>query len=72
MIVMFRMPQAKREKMLKKLDKMEEFIEEFKYCLEDAEEEEGEYRRGYRHDDDEDDYDSSVKSRYSRMRKRGM
>ena len=68
---MFRMSQTKREKMLKKLEKMEDFIYEFKSCLEDADEEDGEYRRSYRHQEDEDEeYEPSMKSRYSRMRKR--
>lgn len=66
MVVMFRMTPEKKEKFIKKLDKMDEFLEEFRECLEDADEEED-----YRHHDYEDeDYVKVPKSRYTRMMKR--
>ena len=43
MVVMFRMSSDKRDRMLHKLDKMMDFLEEYKTCLEEAGEEE-EYR----------------------------
>ena len=63
---MYKMSPEKKEKYTKKIDKMIDFLEEFKECLEDSE------------DYDEDEYEepayrgntgrmgSSMKSRYSR------
>lgn len=52
MIVMFRMTPEKKEKMSKKIDKMMDFLDEFKTCIEEGEEydedeldEEPSYRR---------------------------
>lgn len=66
MVVMLRMTPEKKEKYTKKLDKMLDFIEEFKECLEDSEEYDEEdfsedamprrYRGG----------SSAMRSRYSR------
>lgn len=67
MVVMLRMSPEKRDKYIKKLDKMAEFIDDFKECLEESDED-----TKYRHDDyDEDeDYVKVPKSKYSRMMKR--
>jgi Asp-tRNA(Asn)/Glu-tRNA(Gln) amidotransferase C subunit len=67
MVVMFRMSPEKREKYIKKLDKMMDFIEEFKECLEDSEEE-----SSYRHEDydGDEEYVKVPKSHYARMMKR--
>ena len=67
MVVMFKMTPEKKEKFVKKLDKMSDFIEEFKECLESANEEEN-----FRHDDydEEDDYVKVPRSRYAKMMKR--
>lgn len=71
MVIMFRMTPEKKEKMIRKLDKMEDFIEEFRSCLENsAEEEESSYRRMYSRDYDEED--ERARSRYSHMGRRGM
>jgi hypothetical protein len=69
MIVVFKMTPEKKEKYGRKLDKMMEFLEEFKECLEDAEEYGGDdeweetpqYRNSMRRA-----MRSSMKSRYSR------
>lgn len=67
MVIMYKMTPEKKEKYIKKLDKMSEFIDEFKECLEDSDED-----TSYRHDDYEDEeYVKIPKSRYSRMMKRG-
>lgn len=70
MVIMYKMTPEKKEKFTKKIDKMMDFLEEFKACLEDAE------------DYDEDDYEeepsyrmrgsgsSSMRKRYAY--KRGM
>lgn len=64
MIVMYKMTPEKKEKWTRKLDKMIEFAEEFKECLEDSEDFDEEY--------DEPEYrtmrrnSTSMKSRYSR------
>lgn len=42
MIVMFKTTPEKKEKMLKKLDKMSDYIDEFRSCLEESEEYEDE------------------------------
>lgn len=64
---MYKMTPEKKEKYIKKLDKMSEFIDEFKECLEDSEED-----VSYRHEDyDDEDYVRVPKSRYARMMKRG-
>jgi hypothetical protein len=69
MVVMFRMSPEKKEKYIKKLDKMSEFIEEFKDCLEESSEYDDEV--SYRHEDyDEEDYVKVPRSRYARMAKR--
>lgn len=71
MVIMFRMTPEKKEKMIRKLDKMEDFIEEFRSCLENsAEEDESSYRRMYSRDYDEED--ERTRSRYSHMGRRGM
>ena len=36
MVIMFKMTPEKREKMIKKLDKMADYIDEFKSCLEES------------------------------------
>jgi HSP90 family molecular chaperone len=67
MVIMYKMTPEKKEKYIKKLDKMSEFIDEFKECLEDSEED-----VSYRHEDyDDEDYVRVPKSRYARMMKRG-
>lgn len=68
MIVMYKMTQEKKDKWVKKLDKMSEFIDEFRDCLEESEdyedvEEEPEYRGNMRRMRGT----SAMKSRYSRM-----
>jgi len=67
MVIMFRMTPEKKEKYIKKLDKMSDFIEEFKDCLENTSEE-----PDYRHEDyeEDEDYVKVPRSRYSRMMKR--
>jgi hypothetical protein len=68
MVVMFRMTPEKKEKFGKKIDKMMDFLEEFKECLEDSEDYEDEgyeepmYRGNMRHMGGS----SSMRSRYSR------
>lgn len=63
---MFKMTPEKKEKFGKKIDKMMDFLEEFKECLEDSEDYEGEEW------DEEPKYRSntrgmsSMRSRYSR------
>lgn len=58
---MYRMTPEKKEKYIKKLDKMMDFLEEFKDCLEDSDEE-----TSYRHGEYEDEeYERVPKSRYS-------
>ena len=42
MVVMFKMTPEKKEKFGKKIDKMMDFLEEFKECLEDSEDYEDE------------------------------
>ena len=65
---MFRMTPEKKEKFNKKIDKMMDFLEEFKECLEDSEEYSGEdwedevMSRNYRGGSGI----SSMKSHYSR------
>jgi hypothetical protein len=65
MVVMFKMTPEKKEKYTKKIDKMMDFLEEFKECLEDGEnydeewEEEPTYR-SYRKEG------TPMRSRYSR------
>jgi uncharacterized membrane protein YgaE (UPF0421/DUF939 family) len=67
MVVMFKMTPEKKEKYTKKIDKMMDFLEEFKDCLEDGEnydeewEEEPMYR-SYR----KEGTPASMRSRYSR------
>lgn len=65
MFIMYKMTPEKKEKWTKKLDKMMEFIEEFRDCLEESEDYEGEEW------DEEPKYRnnrgmSSMRSRYSR------
>ena len=63
MVVMFRMSPEKKEKFSKKIDKMMDFLDEFKECLEDGEE--------YEDDDaDEPSYRNSMRRRSSGMRSR--
>ena len=68
MVVMFRMTPEKKEKYTKKIDKMMDFLEEFKECLEDSEEyeeeeyEEPQYRGNMMHRGGT----SSMRGRYSR------
>lgn len=65
---MFKMTSEKKEKFGKKIDKMMDFLEEFKDCLEDSEEYEDEefeepmYRSSMRRMGNT----SAMKSRYSR------
>lgn len=66
MIVMYKMTPAKKEKYISKIDKMMDFLEEFKTCLDESDEydeynEEPMYRNGSGM--------SSMRGRYSR---RGM
>lgn len=63
MVVMYRMSSEKKEKMLKKINKMMDFLDEFKYCLENSEEE---YRGNYRKDWEEEDDEPKHRYRYSR------
>ena len=64
---MYKMTPEKKEKWTKKLDKMMEFIEEFRDCLEDSEDYEGEEW------DEEPKYRSNrgMSSMRSRYRRRG-
>jgi hypothetical protein len=68
MVVMFRMTPEKKEKFGKKIDKMMDFLEEFKECLEDSEDYEDEdyeepmYRGSMRRMEGT----SAMRSRYSR------
>ena len=68
MVVMFKMTPEKKEKFGKKIDKMMDFLEEFKECLEDSEDYEDEeyeepmYRGGMKRIGGT----SAMKSRYSR------
>ena len=43
MIVMYKMTPEKKEKMTKKIDKMMDFLDEFKTCLEESEDYDDEY-----------------------------
>jgi hypothetical protein len=73
MVVMFKMSSEKKERFTHKIDKMLDFLEEFKDCLENSYEEEPEYRHDW------EDYPEHEKerayremsSRYARMRKMG-
>lgn len=68
MLVMFKMTPEKKEKYTQKIDKMMDFLEEFKECLEDSEDYEGDgwedemMSRRYRGGSGS----SSMRSRYSR------
>lgn len=71
MIVRLRMSPEKKEKMMSKIDKMMEFLEDFQTCLEESEdyeedgyEEEPSYRRR--------SSGGSMNSRYSMKRRGGM
>lgn len=57
MVIMYKMTPEKKEKFTHKIDKMIDFLEEFKDCLEESEvSDEPEYRGGsYRHEYHEDD-----------------
>lgn len=67
MVVMYKMTPEKKDKFIKKIDKMMDFLDEFKDCLEDASGEDV----GYRHEDYEDEeYVKIPKSRYAKMMKR--
>jgi hypothetical protein len=65
MVIMYKMTPEKRDKFTKKIDKMMDFLEEFKECLEEADEfgdveyEEPSYRR-------HEGIGPSMRSRYSR------
>lgn len=65
---MFKMTSEKKEKFGKKIDKMMDFLEEFKDCLEDSEEyEDEEYEEPmYRSSMRRMGNTSTMKSRYSR------
>lgn len=66
MVVMYKMTPEKKDKFTRKIDKMMDFLEEFKECLEDSDTE-------YRHEDydgEDEDYVKVPRSRYSRMMKR--
>ncbi len=65
MVVMFRMSQEKRDKMTKKIEKMMDFLDEFRMCLEEGEES-PEYRGSYRKDWDEEE-ESPRRYRYRSM-----
>lgn len=52
MILVFRMSSEKKERMTSKIDKMMDFLEEFRDCLENASEEE--YRSNYREEMEDD------------------
>ena len=68
MVVMFKMTPEKKEKFSKKIDKMMDFLEEFKECLEDSEDyEDEEYEEPmYRGSMRRMGGTSAMKSRYSR------
>lgn len=70
MVVMFKMTGSKKEKMLHKLEKMEEFIDEFKECLEEAEEVDYDFREDYDHDYDEHDLKKMMR-RYKALKRAG-
>lgn len=66
MVIMYKMTPEKKEKLSRKLDKMMDFIDEFKECLENSEEydddlEDPEYRSMRRRDES-----SYMRSRYKR------
>ena len=68
MIVMYKMTPEKKEKWVKKLDKMSEFIDEFRDCLEESEDFEGMYEEpDYRSNMRRMGGTSAMRSRYSRM-----
>ena len=57
MVIMYKMTPEKREKYTKKIDKMMDFLEEFKECLESGmEEDEYGYRGSYRREEEEPEY----------------
>ena len=68
MVVMFKMTPEKKEKFGKKIDKMMDFLEEFKECLEDSEDyDEEEYEEPmYRGGSMSRRGGSSMRSHYSR------
>jgi hypothetical protein len=74
MVIMYKMTPEKKEKFTHKIEKMIDFLEEFRDCLEDSDyADEAEYRGGsyrggsYRHHYDEDDM-MSGRYGYSRGR----
>lgn len=58
--------------MLKRLEKMEEFIDDFKDCLENSEEEDDDFdfREHHNHDYEDDEELKKIMNRYSKLRKR--
>jgi Asp-tRNA(Asn)/Glu-tRNA(Gln) amidotransferase C subunit len=58
MVIMYKMTPEKREKYTKKIDKMMDFLDEFKECLESGvEDEEYSYRGGsYRREEEDPEY----------------
>jgi hypothetical protein len=68
MVVMFKMTPEKKEKFGKKIDKMMDFLEEFKECLEDSEDyEDDEFEEPmYRGNMRRMGGTSAMRSRYSR------
>ena len=68
MVVMFKMTPEKKEKFGRKIDKMMDFLEEFKECLEDSEDyEDEEYEEPiYRGNMRRMGGTSDMRSRYSR------
>ena len=69
---MYRMTPEKKEKYIKKLDKMMDFLEEFKECLDDSyETDEPEYRHDWEDypEHDKEKFYREMANRYSKMRR---
>ena len=73
MVVMFKMTPDKKEKWIKKLDKMLDFIEEVKECFEESEDEDVDFRENTMYhqdwDEEEEGYVKVPKSKFRKMAK---
>lgn len=67
------MSSEKKKKWINKTDKMIDFLEEVKECLEDSDDEDAEYRESTMYhqewDEDDEDYVKVPKSKFRRMAK---
>lgn len=68
MVIRFK-SSGEHEDLLKKVKRMKKFTQELEDCLEEAMEEEYDFRGGYRKDYDDDEM--SMRGRYSSMRRMG-